>query len=116
MVEYVKLMVSESIYAQKNLLHSELDLLRLVKIIGRFAELRKEEIVLRLTLKKKISDLREDMQVFDKLLPVGHFRTLHIGEEKKEEKVKKELKNIPLTLDQEIEMIRRRIQGLHASF
>ena len=105
MAEYVRFNPQENLYGQRNFLNSELDLLSIVKKLRNFKKLRADEQVLRLTLKKKMEEVIETLEVLDKLLPPGHFRML------KEQSGMKE-KDETLTLDQEIEMIRRKLEKL----
>lgn len=106
MTEYVRFNPQENLYGQRNFLNSELDLLSIVKRIKNFKKLRADEQVLRLTLKKKMEEMIETLVVLDKLLPPGHFRIL------KQEGTGLKEKEETLTLDQEIEMIRRKLEKL----
>ena len=106
--EYIKFSVPERIYGDKNLLHSELELLGIIKRITNYKKLRKDDLILRLTLKKKIEDILENLKLLDKLLPHSKMAGLlkqRAGEEAIEEGEK-------LTLEQEIEAIRRRLEKL----
>ncbi len=106
MAEYVRFNPQESLYGQRNFLNSELDILNLVKVVRNFKKLRSDEHVLRATLKNKMNELIETLNMLDKLLPPGHFR-LH-----REESAGLKEKEETLTLDQEIEMIRRKLEKL----
>ena len=107
MTEYVKFNPQESLYGQRNFLNSELDLLSLIKKVKNFKKLRADEQVLKLTLKKKMEEVIETLEILDKLLPPGHFRRL-------KEKIGVKEKDETLTLDQEIEMIRRKLEKLRS--
>ena len=106
MTEYVRFNGIESVYGQKNLLYGELDILNISKRIKDFTKLRQEELILRLTLKKKIEDFLENVELFDKLLPQDKLPGL--DKKKKEHEAIKE----GLSLEQEIEVIRRRLEKL----
>ena len=108
MTEYVKFSGLESKYGQKNLLYGELGLLSIVRRIKEFNKLRQEEIVFRLTLKKKIEEFLENLQLLDKLLPQDKLPGL---DKKKSEEELMKMKG-ELSLEQEIEVIRRRLEKL----
>ncbi len=109
MVEYVKFSGSESLYGQKRFLHSELDILSLLKRIKNFKSLRKQELALRIALKNKVGEAFEGLQILEKLLP--HAR-LPKSESQRDSRENAEEKSKILTLDQEVEMIRRKLEGL----
>lgn len=108
--EYVKLSSLESIYGQKQVLHTELELLGIVKRIMAFQKLRQEELILKIALKKEFDDTMENLKLLDKLLPhtkmTGLIKKEFISEEIEEERG-------VLTLEQEIEQIKRRLEKLH---
>jgi len=108
MGEYVKFSVSEKLYGQKHLLHGELESLGIVKRIKAYKKLRNEDLVLRLTLKKKINEILDGLKVLDKILPHSKMAGL------KKRKIESEFdaKNENLTLEQEIEVIRRKLRRL----
>lgn len=110
MTEYVKFSGHEKIYGEKNVLYIELDLLKMLKRVDNFKNLRQEELVLKIALKKRISELIEAMNLIDKLIPHHKMRGLHKEEEIMDEAEKK--KN--WTLEQELEAIRRKLEELEA--
>jgi hypothetical protein len=106
--EYVKFSAPEKIYGQKNMLRSELESLEVVKRIRNFKKLRKEDLVLRLALKKKIQESLENLKTLDKLLP--HSKMAGLRKRKVQEDLEEDEEN--LTLEQEIEVIRRKLNSL----
>lgn len=110
MAEYVRLSGLESVYAQKRLLHSELGLLETVRRANNYKKLRNEEFVLRLALKKIIGELLEELELLDKSLPQDKLPGL-AKENKPKEKQSSEEKGV-LSLEQELEIIRRKIERL----
>ena len=110
MAEYVKFSGSETMYGMKNLLHSELDLLGFVKRIRTYKKLRKDELVLRLALKNRFEEIIEELKVLYKLLPHDKFAMLEEKKKKSKEETAEE-KEV-LTLEQELEVIRRRLDRL----
>jgi len=110
MTEFVRFVRPEAVYGEKNILHSELGLLSVVKKIRAYKKLRAEELILRIALKKKFDESLECLQILDKLLPHDKLA----GLERRREKAKEEkgLEKENLSLEQELESIRRKIEGL----
>lgn len=108
--QYVKFLGSESNYGQKRLLRGELEILNFVKRIRAYKSLRRDDIALRLTLKTKISEILAEMEILDKSLPYVKFMHAEKPTEKDKEKEKKE--DEVLTLDREVELIRRKLERL----
>lgn len=67
--EYVNLSSSEIEYGQRNLLNSELEILETIKLSTSYHHLRKQEINLKIEFKKKLSELKQAVAEFEKLLP-----------------------------------------------
>jgi len=112
MTEYVKFSAPESVYGQKYLLHSELDLLGMAKIMINYKKLRTEELVYRVALKSKIDEVLESLKVLDKLLP--HDKMPGLTKKKHPEVEGMGIDKGSLSLDQEVEMIRRRLMKLES--
>ena len=109
MTEYVRLAPPESLYGEKHILHSELGMLNIIKRIRSYNKFRQEELVLRLAVKKKVDEIRECFELLDKLLPHDKLAGL-----KKEQKAKEDIAGgkAEISLEQELEMIRRRLENL----
>ena len=69
MVEYVRLLKPSALYAKKQLLQSQLESLNIIKRIKRYHELRKEELILKIALKKKLEDIKTELNIFERFLP-----------------------------------------------
>ena len=112
MTEYVRFSGAESIYGQKGILHSELDILNSLKRMNAFERLRSEEFALKFAFKNKLDELLTGLEELDKLLPHHKMHGLF-----KEEKLKEELekKNEDITIEQELESIRRKLEKLENS-
>jgi len=110
MVEYVRFLGPESIYGQKHLLHGELGLLEIVKRIRNYSKLRQEELVLRVALKKRFDEALENLELLDKLLPHDKLSGLMKRKSRPEGELAEEKEN--LSLEQELEVIRRRLEKL----
>lgn len=106
-MEYVKILPSEQTYAKKDLLHSQMEILNVMKRYQRFKELRKQELALKGILKRKIAEVTEEVHVLDKALPRAPV------ERPEEEKTRF---MVPVKkkrdLEAEIEEIKRKIERL----
>ena len=123
--EYLKLMHSERVYGEKNLLESQLGLINIRKIIGNYKKLRAEELNLKITLKKKIQELKDALSVLEKSLPKSKMEKDIENEEETSKKVKMKAKLAkaakpmkaakpkgPTTLEMEIDEIKRKLASL----
>jgi hypothetical protein len=108
MAEYVKFSGAERLYGEKNILHSELEVLNFVKGIKEYKEVRKESLILRIALKNKLEELDEAMKMLDKLLPKDMPPGISLTKRMDEKMGRKNI-----SLEQEIEVIRRRLAKLH---
>ena len=110
MTEYVRFSDPERIFGEKYILYGELGILNMLKRLKNYKKFRSEELILRLTLKKKIDDAQENLRVLDKLLPHHKMEGLR-KREMKEDLIEE---NEALTLEQEIEAIRRKLERLQS--
>lgn len=85
--EYVKLASPEMLFGESNLLQSQMGLLTMLKQYQEYEVLRKEELFLKIELKKKIGEAKEFLDVLSKSLPESKF----LEEQEKKEKMQKEL-------------------------
>ncbi|MBS3088686.1 hypothetical protein J4402_02800 [Candidatus Pacearchaeota archaeon] len=97
--EYVGLSRDEKIFAQKNMLKSQLDFLSSLKRLQSYRKLREEEFKLKIDLKTKIGMLMEDLRKLEKILP--EVEDMESGGKEKKE-----------SLEHEIEEIRRELAKL----
>ena len=67
--EYVGLSGAEKIYAEKNLLRMQLEILELLKGFQEYGKARKEGLVLRVALKSKIGEALDALREMEKVLP-----------------------------------------------
>lgn len=110
MVEYVRFSGHESLFGEKHLLHCQLSVLNIMKRIINYKKLREEELVLKIALKKRVVEILETLEMLDKILPHSRMAGLIRRENKVKEIDKK--KEGALTLEQELELIRRKIENL----
>lgn len=85
--EYVRITPSEHVYGEANLLQSEISLLTMTQQYQEYEILRKEELLLKVELKKKISELKEFLDTLAKSLPESKFEE----EEEMKEKARLEM-------------------------
>ena len=104
--EFVKLLNTEVTYSKKNFLNSELELLNTIKSLRNYRDLRKEEFVLKITLKNKIAECLTALHELEKRLPKTDYNPEKTNKEDKEEVKKK------LSLQEEIEQVRRKLEKL----
>ncbi len=109
MTEYVRFTGRESLYGEKNLLNVELGMLGFVRKLRLYEKMRQEELLLKIVLKKKIDEVEEQLNIFDKLLP--HSKMAGLVKRPKVKEISPEEQEA-LTLEQEIETIRRRLESL----
>ena len=109
-LEYVRFSTAESLYGERSLLFSELNILGFVKRLRNYKKLRSDELILKIVLKKKIDELKEQLEVFDKLLPHSKMAGL-IKMPRPKEELSLDDKEA-LTLEQEVERIRRKLERL----
>ncbi len=67
--EYVGLSHGEKVFAQKNMLQSQLEFLSSIKNLKAYKKLRSEEFRLKVELKSKIGALLDDLKRLEKGLP-----------------------------------------------
>ncbi|MAG37784.1 hypothetical protein CMI45_00460 [Candidatus Pacearchaeota archaeon] len=67
--KFVRISYPEKLYAQKNLLHSELELLISTKYITEYKSLRSKEARLKIALKSRIGECLSLMKQLNKKLP-----------------------------------------------
>ena len=86
-LEYVKIAPSEQTFGEANLLQAQISILTMLKQYHEYKTLRKEELFLKIELKKKINEAKEFLSQLSRLLPESRF----LEHEKKKEKMQKEL-------------------------
>ena len=106
--EYVKMSGVERYYGQKNFLQSELELLHLVKGFKEYKKLRQEELMLKVSLKSKFSEVLELIKKLEKQLPKTGYKPM--VERKKYEGVGK--KKMNLSLQEEIIEVQEKLRKL----
>ena len=95
--EYVKISPQEQFYGKKNLLQSQYDMINSFKHQKEYSKLRKQEITLKIRLKKKIEEALSSIQKLDRTLP-------------KSGKIVKSRSN--LSYQNELELIKHKLEQL----
>jgi len=118
--EFVKLTGIEIEYGDRNLLHSQLELLSMVKRYKTFHDLRKREFSLKIKIKNLLKEAKTELAELEKVLPKIKLEeekvievTLPRNPPKMTESIKKsDNKERESKLDTEIEEIKRKLSSL----
>jgi len=104
--EYVRLSYPERAYGQRNFLQAQLEILDLARGMQVYKKLRMDELVLKVTLKTLIHEVKTLIDKFDRYLPHVKYKAKKVepGEEKEEW--------VDLSLEEEIERVRRKLEKL----
>ena len=108
MSEYVRLLHPSVIYSKKQLLQSQMEVLKNLQRIKAYHQFRDQELNLKIELKNKLDELKTDIQLFEKMLPKAP----------NQQKEENELEFSPQaqakrdTLEEEIENIRSKLRQL----
>lgn len=105
-IQYVKVSSPEMAYGKKNLLTSQLEMLNILKRCKQYKKLREEEFVLKIALKNKVDEAKNNLIVLEKLLP--RMDMPHSEEVLPQIRIEKERS----TLEDEIEEIKRKLAQL----
>jgi hypothetical protein len=117
-VIHVKLDNTEAVMAKRDILISQMNLLRIAKIIKGYSFYRIKELELKIRLYKKMKELKTNITKLQKILP-----TLRIPEilkkekpEEKKEKYKKEKtqKTYDRSIEEQLQEIQRRLSNLQS--
>ena len=85
--EYVRITPPEQVYGETNLLQTQLSLLTTLKHYQEYELLRKEELLMKIEVKKCISEAKEFLDTTSKSLPESKL----IEEQEKEEKIRRQI-------------------------
>ena len=128
MSEYVKVKAPEITYGATNLLQSQISLITTLQHYQEYKKLRKDELSAKIDFKNKIEKLKELLDNLSRALPESKF----LEEKKEKEKLEKEISlnfskekpikqkkqekaksdNAALSLDEELEEIRKKLEKL----
>ncbi len=85
--EYVRISPPEQVYGETNLLQTQLSLLTTLKHYQEYELLRKEELLMKIEVKKCISEAKEFLDTTSKSLPESKL----IEEQEKEERIRQQI-------------------------
>ncbi len=106
--EYVRFKKSEKKSIQKSFLTSQILLLDSLKRYNIYRKLRTEEMLLKIALKTKIEHVNNDMKSFEKFMPKTNLSSKDFPQ------IEEERKNY--TLEEEIDLIKKKIAALNSQF
>ena len=110
---HIRLGYKEVIQSKKDILSSEMDLLKIVKAIKKYRFLRLEELKMKLKLYRKIKEIKNNIKKLQTMLP-----TLKIPEILKKDKDSKEIekkikeKQYDKTLESQLQEIQNKLKAL----
>lgn len=109
--EHVRIQPTERVYGEKQLLHAQLDIISLTNHYEAYKSLRAEELFLKIALKNKVAEAKDTLAVLDKLLPKPAIvpKAVKQAHEHAESPAHKK----KLSLQEEVEEIRRKLEALH---
>jgi hypothetical protein len=110
MNEYIKITYPEKIYTEKNLLHSELEVILTLKHLEKYRKLRTEELSQKINLKNKMNELNNKILELEKSLP-----RIKIEKDKEEIILLKKQTIEKDDLEEEMEQIKERIRKLQSN-
>ena len=108
-MEYVNLTAEEQTFAKKHLLHTQMEILSIMKRYQSYKKLRKLELALKSLLRKKITEVNQEVEIIDRVIP--HVKKMDRPQEEKEKILAGAQKRDNLEL--EIEEIKRKIERLN---
>jgi len=109
--EYIHLTKSEKEYGEKQLLHTQLEILNILKHTKNYQELRSEEFALKIKLKEKIEEALKSIELLEKLLPKPTIKPKNTTEQELEIH-KHHHKKENLSLNAELELIKEKLSKL----
>jgi hypothetical protein len=109
--EHVRISMTEGIYGQRNLLHSQLELLDSMKRFRAYKKLRKEEYAMRILLKTKIEETMGFLDKLDRALP----KTSYLKEDDMITKTSNK-KDVEPSLQEEIDLVKRKLMRLQGGW
>lgn len=107
--EYIRLSNPENVYGERNLLKAQMEILKVTKAFEAYKNLRKEEFNLKILLKSKIEETKNNIKILESLLPKADKKMFMPQEAPKENlrSIKKRL-----SLEQEIDLIKKKLEAL----
>lgn len=109
---HIRLNHEESIDSKKNILSLEMNLLKIIKIIERYKNLREEELDIKNSLSKKIKEILTEIKRLKTILPKIKEEKEERKKEKGKEKKKKKEDNEDIEF--QLQIIKEKLKELGA--
>jgi hypothetical protein len=115
---HVKVDYNEALESKKSLLSLEMDLLRIIKSIRAYKQIRSKELKEKVKLSKKIkeslADLRKIHRIFPKIkIPQTQVNKKVEKESPEEKKKRKRAEKYDITIEQELQEIQKKLSSLN---
>jgi hypothetical protein len=115
---HVKVDYNEALESKKSLLSLEMDLLRIIKSIRAYKQIRSKELKEKVKLSKKIkeslADLRKIHRIFPKIkIPQTQVNKKVEKESPEEKKKRKRAEKYDITIEQELQDIQKKLSSLN---
>jgi hypothetical protein len=107
---HIKLEYEEAIQSRRDILSSEMNLIEIMKCVQRFGLLRKEELIYKIKLQKKMKELMINIKQLQEMLP--KVKIPEILKEPKEERRKKNIGVVDTNLERELMDIQEKLKSL----
>src|SRR3989344_966991 len=72
--EYIRLSSPEKRYGHKTMLEAQINLLSTLKRLKTYTQYRKQELTLKIELKRKMEEIKEHLDLLDKLIPHSELK------------------------------------------
>ena len=110
--EHVLLKSDEKSYGEKQLLNSQLEILKALKRFDAYKTLRSEELMLKIALKNKINDAMKSLDLLDKLLPKPTIKQEKAHKKKHYSKTERHQQSHSNSLEKEAREIKEKLARL----
>ncbi len=112
---HIKLERSEAIQSKRDVLKSEMDLLKMIKILKRYHSFRGEELQTKIKLHRKLAETKTNMSKLQKILPKMQIPEILKDDEEVEKKPKPKKRDEPYdeSIELELQNIQNKLRKLH---
>ena len=107
---HVRLNPNESLKLEKSLLNSQMDMIQMMKTKKRYQLLRKEEIKLKIQMRKVLKEINSNIIYINKIWPKPEMPK--VLKTVKEERGRSEERHDDIDLETQLEEIKRKLESL----
>jgi len=107
---HIKLEYEEAVQSRRDILSSEMGLIEIMKISKRFALLRKEELIYKIKIQKRVKELLVNIKNLQEMLP--KVKIPEILKEPQETRTRKTFQHIDTNLERELLEIQEKLNSL----